>query len=282
MAALTLCGILYDDTDQDRQGGLAVWTPKSRAGSAATSTSTRPGRQAGYLRAPLSRNTSGWGTSRSRSSSVKNGTGPTILFTGGVHGDEYEGRSPSRGLRARSIRPRCRAGHHDAGGQHPGRHERHAPVAGRQPRHEPLLSGKSARHLLRNAGALHRARDPAHVDVSVDLHTCGHSGDSALSTNMHYVPDQAMRGRRWPRPQPSARPSTSFSAASTRARRSPRAVERRGILSLGTELGGWGRVNIEGVRIGRRGIHNIMRAPRGDRGRAGDGAARRRAPPRAT
>ena len=36
-------------------------------------------------------------------------------------------------------------------------------------------------------------------------------------------------------------------------------VERRGILSLGTELGGWGRVNVEGVRIGERGLHNILR-----------------------
>jgi N-alpha-acetyl-L-2,4-diaminobutyrate deacetylase len=36
-------------------------------------------------------------------------------------------------------------------------------------------------------------------------------------------------------------------------------VERRGKVSLGTELGGWGRVNIEGVRIGRRGIDNIMK-----------------------
>jgi N-alpha-acetyl-L-2,4-diaminobutyrate deacetylase len=36
-------------------------------------------------------------------------------------------------------------------------------------------------------------------------------------------------------------------------------VERRGILSLGTELGGWGRVNVEGVRIGRRGLDNILK-----------------------
>jgi N-alpha-acetyl-L-2,4-diaminobutyrate deacetylase len=36
-------------------------------------------------------------------------------------------------------------------------------------------------------------------------------------------------------------------------------VERRGIISLGTELGGWGRVNIDGVRIGRRGIDNILK-----------------------
>jgi N-alpha-acetyl-L-2,4-diaminobutyrate deacetylase len=36
-------------------------------------------------------------------------------------------------------------------------------------------------------------------------------------------------------------------------------VERRGILSLGTELGGWGRVNVEGVRIGKRGIINSLK-----------------------
>ena len=37
------------------------------------------------------------------------------------------------------------------------------------------------------------------------------------------------------------------------------AVERRGILSVGTELGGWGRVNVEGVRIADRGLQNILR-----------------------
>src|SRR5690606_20099794 len=36
-------------------------------------------------------------------------------------------------------------------------------------------------------------------------------------------------------------------------------VERRGIVSIGTELGGWGRVNVEGVRIARRGIDNVLK-----------------------
>src|SRR3954464_10577600 len=52
----------------------------------------RAGRQAGYLRAPLSRNTSGWGTVEIPIVCVKNGSGPTVLLTGGVHGDEYEGQ----------------------------------------------------------------------------------------------------------------------------------------------------------------------------------------------
>ena len=50
------------------------------------------GRQASYVRAPLSRNTSGWGTVEIPIIVVKNGYGPTVLFTGGVHGDEYEGQ----------------------------------------------------------------------------------------------------------------------------------------------------------------------------------------------
>jgi N-alpha-acetyl-L-2,4-diaminobutyrate deacetylase len=47
----------------------------------------RDGRQATYLRAPLSRNTAGWGTVEIPIVTVKNGSGPTILLTGGIHGD---------------------------------------------------------------------------------------------------------------------------------------------------------------------------------------------------
>ena len=36
-------------------------------------------------------------------------------------------------------------------------------------------------------------------------------------------------------------------------------VERRGILSIGTELGGWGRVSVEGVAIADRGLSNILK-----------------------
>ena len=39
----------------------------------------------------------------------------------------------------------------------------------------------------------------------------------------------------------------------------PSAAERRGMLAIGTELGGWGRVNVEGVRIAERGLRNVMK-----------------------
>lgn len=51
----------------------------------------RDGKQVGYLNVPNSTNESGWGTLLMPIAVVKNGRGPTILFTGGNHGDEYEG-----------------------------------------------------------------------------------------------------------------------------------------------------------------------------------------------
>ena len=65
----------------------------------------------------MSRNTSGWGVVEIPIIVVKNGTGPTVLLTGGIHGDEYEGPIAISRL-ARELRPRAGAGpgDHDARG----------------------------------------------------------------------------------------------------------------------------------------------------------------------
>lgn len=49
------------------------------------------GKQVGHLSAPHSHNLSGWGAARFPIAVVRNGSGPTVLLTGGNHGDEYEG-----------------------------------------------------------------------------------------------------------------------------------------------------------------------------------------------
>ncbi|MEJ2353131.1 MAG: succinylglutamate desuccinylase/aspartoacylase family protein, partial [Anaerolineales bacterium] len=51
----------------------------------------KDGKQVGYLRVPHSHNTSAWGSILIPITVIKSGQGPTVLFTGGVHGDEYEG-----------------------------------------------------------------------------------------------------------------------------------------------------------------------------------------------
>jgi N-alpha-acetyl-L-2,4-diaminobutyrate deacetylase len=49
------------------------------------------GKQFGTLDVPHSSNESAWGALRVPIVVIKNGRGPTLLFTGGNHGDEYEG-----------------------------------------------------------------------------------------------------------------------------------------------------------------------------------------------
>jgi N-alpha-acetyl-L-2,4-diaminobutyrate deacetylase len=97
------------------------------------------------------------------------------------------------------------------------------------------------------------------ADVSVDLHTAGHSFDSALSTNMHYVADPALRQRTMDAAAAFGAPYNVVFWGVDEGATFTSCVERRGILSLGTELGGWGRVNVEGVRIARRGVDNILK-----------------------
>jgi N-alpha-acetyl-L-2,4-diaminobutyrate deacetylase len=218
------------------------------------------GRQAGYLRAPLSRNTSGWGTIEIPIVSVKNGSGPTILFTGGVHGDEYEGQIAVSRL-ARTLDPAT------VHGQVIMIPALNLPAVLNDTRLSPVDNRDLNRCFPGNplgtfSEMLAHFVDSVvlpHVDVSVDLHTCGHSGDSALSTNMHYMSDKAVREKTMAAAAAFGAPFNVVFWGVDEGATLTTAVERRGILSIGTELGGWGRVNVEGVRIADRALQNIMK-----------------------
>jgi predicted deacylase len=220
----------------------------------------KDGRQAGYARAPLSRNTSGWGTVEIPMISVKNGSGPTVLLTGGVHGDEYEGQIAVSRL-AREIDP----------AQVQGRIILMPAVNIPAVMNDTRLSPVDNRDLNRCFPGDPRGTFSemiAHfldsvilpmVDVSVDLHTAGHSMESALSTNMHYIADAALRERTMAAATAFGAPYNVVFWGVDEGATLTSSVERRGILSLGTELGGWGRVHVEGVRIGERGIRNVLK-----------------------
>ena len=53
---------------------------------------TQNGKQIGVLRVPQSFNTAGWANYFIPIAVIANGSGPTILLSGGNHGDEYEGQ----------------------------------------------------------------------------------------------------------------------------------------------------------------------------------------------
>jgi len=220
----------------------------------------RAGRQAGYLRAPLSRNASGWGTVEIPIFVIKNGNGPSVLLTGGVHGDEYEGQIAIHRL-AQALRPE----------EIQGRVVMIPAVNMPAVLNDTRLSPVDQRDLNRCFPGNPRGTFSEmlahfidsvilpHIDVSIDLHTAGHSMEAALSTNMHFVPDQALRQRTLEAAAAFGAPFNVVFWGVDEGATLTSAVERRGILSLGTELGGWGRVSVEGVRIGERGVRNILR-----------------------
>ena len=65
---------------------------------------TADGKQVGMLRVPRSSNLAGWSNLWIPIVSVANGSGPTALVIGGVHGDEPEGQVAALNL-ARELQP---------------------------------------------------------------------------------------------------------------------------------------------------------------------------------
>ncbi len=219
------------------------------------------GRQAAYLRAPLSRNTSGWGAVEIPVVVLKNGSGPTLLFTGGVHGNEYEGPIAISKL-ARQLDPK----------QIQGRvilmpavnmpavlaDTRLTPADGRDINR--CFPGDPRGTFSQMLAHFMDAVILPHVDVSVDMHTAGHSADAALSTNMHYIENPAIRAETMRLAAAFGAPYNAVFWGVDEGATFTSSVERQGKISIGTEIGGWGRVNPEGVRIGERGILNVMKA----------------------
>jgi len=217
------------------------------------------GRQAGYLRAPLSRNTSGWGVVEIPVAVIARGRGPTVLFTGGIHGSEYEGQIAVSEL-ARTLDPGAVQGRVILmpAVNIPAVHAntRLSPVDGRDlNRCFPGDARGNFNDML--AHFLDAVILPM-VDLSVDVHSCGQAGDAAISTNMHALPDPGLRARTLAAAEAFAAPFNVIFGGIDEGATFTSSVERRGIVSLGTEVSGWGRVNVEGLRIVRRGLRNIL------------------------
>ena len=220
----------------------------------------RQGRQASYLRAPQSRNTSGWGVVEIPIYVIKNGSGPTLLLTGGVHGDEFEGQVAISRL-AQSIRPE------DIQGSLILMPVVNVPAALNNTRTSPIdgrdlnrcFPGNPAGTFSEMLAHFVDSVILPHVDASIDLHTAGHSAESALSTNMHYLADPAMREKTLAAAAAFGAPYNVVFWGVDEGATLTSSVERRKILSLGTEIGGWGRVSVEGVRIGERGVRNMLK-----------------------
>lgn len=220
----------------------------------------KPGKQFGVLRVPQSRNDSGWGTIAIPIVVIQHGSGPTVLFTAGNHGDEYEGQVAALNL-ARELAP----------AQVQGRviilPAMHFPAAMNGTRLSPI-DGKDFNRCFPGNPNGTFAEILAHyiashllplADFQMDLHSGGHSMDIVPSTAAHALDD----------PDAMAKTRAAMAAFGaplgiilTEVAGGPTLLaeaERQGVIALSSELGGLGRVSIDGVEVTERGVRNILK-----------------------
>lgn len=220
----------------------------------------RDGKQTSYLRIPHSRNDSGGGTLMVPITTIKNGAGPTVLLTGGSHGDEYEGPVALMKL-ARELRPEEMRGRviiipalnlpAILAGQ------RLSPVDGKNmnrsfPGHRNgTITDVMAHYLSTQLLPL--------VDAVFDLHAGGKSMFIIPSVMMHALPDTdlmvrtlaALKAFRAPISMVIQEPDTDGMLDVL--------VEDMGKIFCCAELGGGGTLAPESVRVAETGVRNVLK-----------------------
>jgi len=219
----------------------------------------KDGKQVGWLYLPYSVTRSAYGNIAIPVAVVKNGAGPSVLFTAGNHGDEYEGQIGLCKL-VRTLEP----------GTIRGRviivTAINLPAALAGTRVSPLDNVNFNRAFPGDPNGTPTYAIAHYVDSvlfpMVSLYVDFHSGGSSLD----YIPFASMRV--------SGDPALDAKAlAALRAFGAPlgmvwghtldvgfaqTAALRRGLVSLGGEFGGGGSVSVAGVGIVERGIRNVL------------------------
>ncbi len=219
------------------------------------------GKQFGYIQAPQSTNTAGWANLFIPLIVIKNGDGPTALFFGGNHGDEYEGPVSLLKL-AREIEPE----------QVHGRillvpalnlpavqaNTRLSPVDGRNMNRAfpgsptDTITGQIAHFVSSVLMPL--------ADLVIDVHSGGRSMHFLPSANMHRVADpQQMAemvrvGMAWGAPYVFIYEDVAGGGLL------PSYAESLGKITLGTEMGSQSQYGPATLRLTHDGLRNALHA----------------------
>ena len=220
----------------------------------------RDGLQHGFLKLPHSHDDSAWGHVMTPITVVRNGEGPTVLLTGGNHGDEYEGITALLKL-ANRLRPEQISGrviivpmlNH--------------PAVLNGTRTSPLDGGNLNRCFPGNpagtlteklADYLTRYLVPI-SDVVLDIHSGGKTLDLLPFAATHRMDDKDFEARCLAGAAAFGAPYTLFMAELEGDVLFDSAVEGQGKVFISTELRGGGTTTPETVAIAERGIDNVLR-----------------------
>jgi uncharacterized protein len=220
----------------------------------------REGRQKGYLRYPYSTHDSAYGWLPIPIVSLRNGTGPTLLIVGGNHGDEYEGQITvarlCRELPVEAVR-----------GQLILLPVANLPAALAGRRVSPLDQGNLNRSFPGDPDGCPTAAIAHYIETELvsraDLVIDLHSGGSSLE----YVPSALVRSYSAPqRREEAMRLLEIFGAPIGYVVQEPQgedrtlmgAADRRGLLFLGSELGGGGSLTVTSARVAYEGVSRVL------------------------
>jgi len=220
----------------------------------------QPGKQVGYLRVPQSRDGGAWSTVEIPIAVVNGSQGPGVLFTGGVHGDEYEGQMAVSRL-ARRLDPQALRGKVilmpavDLPAALAGR--RMCPIDGRD--FNRCLPGDPAGSFCQMLAHFVDSVLFPQVEVSVDVHAAGNAMEAAPSSTMHWVDDADIVRRTRALAEVVPAPYNVVFWGVDEGATVAAAAERHGALSISSEIGGYGRVSVEGLRYAERGLDNVLK-----------------------
>lgn len=217
------------------------------------------GKQFGYLTVPYSRNDSAWGSIRIPIVVLKNGTGPTVFFTGGNHGDEYEGPITLLKL-VKSLEPA------DLSGRVIVVPTLNLPATKAGVRLSPI-DGLNMNRVFPGAREGTVTAMIAHyvyteilplADIVVDIHAGGKTLNLVPCAVIHELEDKALMERAMSALQAFGAPVGLVLLELDKEGMLDTTVEEMGKVFVSTELGGGGTVTTQTVNIADAGVRNIL------------------------
>jgi len=217
------------------------------------------GKQHGYLNIPHSRDDSAWGSIQMPISVIKNGDGPTVLFTGANHGDEYEGPIALVNLRA-SLEasqingrviiipalnfPAFRAG------------KRTSPLDGGNMNR--VFPGRRDGTITEMIAHFVSTEVLPLCDAVIDIHSGGKTMYLSPCSVIHDLPDADLMARTLAAMEAFAAPIGLVLVELDAAGMLDTVVEDMGKVLVSTELGGGGTSTRETITIAETGVRNIL------------------------
>ena len=218
------------------------------------------GVQHGHLKIPYSGDDSAWGAIMIPVTVVKNDVGPTVIFTGANHGDEYEGPIAlwwlSNELKSKDIRgrviivpamnyPAFKAG------------KRTSSIdGGNMNRVFPGRPDGTITEII--ADYFNRVLLPM-ADYVADMHSGGKTLDFVPFACAHVLEDKHQQARCIAAMEAFNAPYSLMLLELDSAKMYDTAAEKMGKVFIGTELGGGGSASATTVAIAKRGILNLLK-----------------------